>query len=102
MIATLVMDGKYCNGGMERLTGKVAVITGGSRGIGLGTARAFIARGARVVITGTREDTLAAAARELGDQAVPVRADVRSYQDVEATMADAVRRLGGIDVVVNN
>ncbi len=87
---------------MSTLAGKVAIVTGGSRGIGLAVARAFIAGGARVVVTGTNEQTLAAAARSLGDAAIPVRADVRRYADVEALMQAASAQAGGFDILVNN
>jgi NAD(P)-dependent dehydrogenase (short-subunit alcohol dehydrogenase family) len=87
---------------MSTLAGKVAIVTGGSRGIGLAVASALIARGARVVVTGTNEQTLAAAARSLGDAAIPVRADVRRYADVEALMQAASVQAGGFDILVNN
>ncbi len=57
---------------MNRLQGKVAVITGGSSGIGLATARLFVEHGARVVITGRRQDTLDAALAEIGDGAMAI------------------------------
>ena len=87
---------------MSTLDGKVAIVTGGSRGIGLAIARALIARGARVLITGTNERTIGAAARELGEAATPVRADVRRYADVEALMQVASGQAGGLDILVNN
>ncbi len=86
----------------DQLAGKVAVVTGGSRGIGLEIARAFLARGARVVIAGTSESTLADAARELGAGVFPVRADVRHYDEVERLIAGAAEQFGGLDVLVNN
>jgi len=89
------------------ITDKVAVVTGGSRGIGLATARAFLQRGARVAITATSETTLRAATDELekitGSSAVlAVRADVRSHSDVEQAFSAVAGRFGGIDIVVNN
>jgi NAD(P)-dependent dehydrogenase (short-subunit alcohol dehydrogenase family) len=60
-------------GNVERFAGKVAVITGGASGIGLATARRFVAEGARVVIGDVNADALAAAAKELGASAAAVR-----------------------------
>ena len=92
---------------MLTLTGKAAVVTGGSRGIGLAIARAIVARGGSVMITGTKEQTLADASRELeaaarGGSVMAQRADVRAYEDVERGLQAAVSRFGGIDVLVNN
>jgi len=89
------------------ITDKVAVVTGGSRGIGFATARALLQRGARVAIAATSDVTLREAADELekisGSAAVlAVRADVRSAADVEQAFSTVARHFGGIDVVVNN
>ena len=89
------------------ITDKVAVVTGGSRGIGLATARTLLQRGARVAITATSDTTLRTATDEQdkisGNSAVmAVRADVRSYADVEQAFSSVAQRFGGIDVVVNN
>jgi len=86
---------------------KVAVVTGGSRGIGLATARTLLQRGARVAIMATSDTTLRSATDELdtisGNAAVmALRADVRSYADVEQAFSSVAQRFGGIDVVVNN
>jgi NAD(P)-dependent dehydrogenase (short-subunit alcohol dehydrogenase family) len=59
-----------------RLQGKTALITGGNSGIGLATARLFVAQGARVAITGRNKTTLAAAAKELGKNLLAFQADV--------------------------
>ena len=58
-----------------RLTNKTALITGGNSGIGLETARVFVAEGAKVIITGRNQATLEAAAKELGPNALAVVAD---------------------------
>ena len=92
---------------MEQLTGKAAVVTGGSRGIGLAIARAILDRGASVMIAGTNERRLADASRESGAAArggsvIAQLADVRKYGDVEAMLKSAASRFGGIDVLVNN
>jgi NAD(P)-dependent dehydrogenase (short-subunit alcohol dehydrogenase family) len=88
-------------------TGRVAFVSGGSRGIGLATARALIEIGARVAITATSDDTLRAGAAELErvagrDAVLPIRADVRRQEEVEQAIDTAVRRFGGLDVLVNN
>lgn len=87
---------------MGRLEGKVAVVTGGSSGIGLTTARAFVAEGARVVITGTNEARLQTAVAELGDAARPFVGDVRQLADLDALAAFAGRTFGSVDVVFAN
>ena len=91
---------------MESLNGKVALVTGGSRGIGLAIARALVAGGARVTVTGRNEAHLSAA-RPLIEKAGPgavetVRADVRQYDEVEHAVAAAVARFGGLDILINN
>ena len=91
---------------MSSLAGQVAVVTGGSRGIGLAVARALLQQGAAVAVTGTNESRLEAAARELqapgGDRVAPVRADVRNHADVEALFASVVSKFGGVDILINN
>ena len=87
---------------MQALDGKVAVVTGGSRGIGLAIARAFVDQGARVVIAGTNDARVSQVARDLGPLVTAVRADVRVYPDVERLMNVAVDRVGGLDILVNN
>ena len=67
-----------------RLKGKTALITGGNSGIGLATAKLFVAEGARVVITGRNKETLDAAAKELGPNALAV---VAAATDIAATDA---------------
>ena len=60
----------------QRFVGRVAVIIGGNSGIGLATAKAFAAEGARVVITGRHPDTLRAAVQEIGREAIAYRSDI--------------------------
>ena len=86
------------------LSGKVAVVTGGSRGIGLATARTLLEQGASVAITGLAQSHLDAAGEALGaaGRLLPIRADVRKYGDVERALADASAKFGGIDVLINN
>jgi len=67
---------------MSKLNNKVAVVTGGSSGIGLATARRFIAEGAQVVITGRNQQTLDTAVAELGNRATDIRGDVANLRDL--------------------
>jgi NAD(P)-dependent dehydrogenase (short-subunit alcohol dehydrogenase family) len=92
----------YCNGAMPTLDGKVALVTGGARGIGFATAKALIASGARVVISATSEGPATQAAKELGGSVVGVRADVRSDDDVARMFERVVSAFGGLDILVNN
>ena len=92
---------------MSSLKGKVAFITGGSRGIGLAIARALLAEGASVAITGTNAGHLDAAERELGvngggDRVLALRADVRRYEEVERALSSVSERFGGVDILINN
>jgi 3-oxoacyl-[acyl-carrier protein] reductase len=92
---------------MSTLSGKVAVVTGGSRGIGLAVARALAQRCAAVAITGTESARLASAARELEDeegqpQIISVQADVRRHDDMERVFASVASETGGVDILVNN
>jgi NAD(P)-dependent dehydrogenase (short-subunit alcohol dehydrogenase family) len=85
----------------------VAVVTGGSRGIGLATASALLERGATVAITGTDEDRLekaraALAATGRGDRVRAFAADVRDAQSIARTFSAIVDEFGGLDVLVNN
>src|SRR5438128_3720697 len=91
---------------METLKGKVAFVTGGSRGIGLAIARALVGEGARVAITGRNEAHLSAARPRIegaGPGSVEtLRADVRNYGEVERAIAATAARFGGLDILINN
>jgi len=90
------------------LTGKVAIVTGGSRGLGLATAHALIAEGANVVVCARGADALKHAAASLqraaasGARAAMAVADVSTEAGVTSVVDAAVREFGGIDVLVNN
>jgi NADP-dependent 3-hydroxy acid dehydrogenase YdfG len=84
------------------LGGKVAAVTGASRGIGLATAHALAARGMRIAMLARDRETLHAAAAPLGDAAVALAVDVADPGAVQAAFADIDRRLGRLDVLVNN
>lgn len=91
---------------MHSLDGKVALVTGGSRGIGLAIARALGRESANVAITGRDPAHLASARRELeaaGPAAVEtLQADVRRYEETARAIQGVVSRFGGLDVLVNN
>ncbi len=85
-----------------RLDGKVALITGGSRGIGLGCAKAMAAAGARVMITSRKAESCEAAAREIGNGAKWVAGHVGDAAQREACIDATLAAFGKIDVLVNN
>jgi len=87
-----------------KLEGRVAVITGGSRGIGRAIAEAFLAEGARVVINGRSPDKGARTLAELnaGDAAFFIAADVTRQAEVEGLITGAIERYGRVDILVNN
>lgn len=90
---------------MAGLEGKVAVVTGGSSGIGRATAIALAAEGAAVAIVGRNQaalDEVAGVIRTAGGQALPRAADVRDEHAIAKLMDDAVREFGRVDIMVNN
>src|SRR6201993_4759108 len=89
-------------GGIMKLTGKKALITGGNSGIGLATARIFIAEGAQVAITGRHQTTLDEAIAELGSNARSYRADVTVADDRKRLFADLAKDFGKLDIVFAN
>lgn len=86
----------------QRLSGKTALITGGSSGIGLATARLFLEHGARVAITGRDEATLADARKALGNDVLAIRSDASRVADIEQLMAQLAARWGHLDVLFVN
>ena len=91
----------------EKLDSKIALITGGSKGIGLAIAKSLLSEGASVVICGRGAAALEAAAMELANvhgeaRVAAIRADVSKLEDVRALMAAVKNRFGGLDILVNN
>lgn len=84
------------------LTGKTALITGGSSGIGLATAQRFQAEGARVAITGTDAQKLAAARQEIGGDTIAIRADVRNVAELRSMALEVGALLGKLDILFAN
>ena len=89
---------RYCS----RLEGKIALITGGTTGIGLATAKRFVNEGAYVFITGRREAELASAAREIGKNVTAVKGDVSNLDDLDRLFANIKQQKGTLDVVFAN
>jgi NAD(P)-dependent dehydrogenase (short-subunit alcohol dehydrogenase family) len=85
-----------------KLEGKVAVITGGSSGIGLGIAKKFAAEGAKVAITGRNQATIDQALRQIGHHAIGVRGDVAKLDDLNRIYQTIEREVGKIDTLVAN
>lgn len=84
------------------LTGKVAIVTGGTSGIGLASVRRFVEEGAKVAIADISDEPGAALAAELGDAALYVHTDVTDEAAIEALVATTVDRFGRLDVIYNN
>ena len=87
---------------MGKLDGKIALVTGGNSGIGLATAKRFVAEGAHVFITGRREPELAVVAKEIGRQVTAVQGDVANLVDLDRLFARIEREQGRLDVVFAN
>jgi NAD(P)-dependent dehydrogenase (short-subunit alcohol dehydrogenase family) len=85
-----------------RLAGKVAIITGASRGLGPVMAKLFVAEGASVLLAARREDLVRQTAAACGPDAVAIRADVTNEDEVVAMVARAVSTFGHVDVMCNN
>ena len=85
-----------------RLANKTALITGGNSGIGLATAKLFVAEGAKVVITGRNQATLDAAAKELGPNALAVVADATDIAATEAAIRKGAEKFGKYDILFAN
>ena len=86
----------------KKLEGKVALVTGGSSGIGLASAQEFAAQGATVFITGRRQEELDAALDLIGSKATAIRGDVANLDDLDRVFAEIKAKAGHLDVVFAN
>ena len=84
------------------LSGKAALITGASRGIGASAARVFAAAGANVVLVSRGERAIVDLAQEIGGRAMPLAADVANYAEMAGAVNAAVEEFGGLDILINN
>jgi NAD(P)-dependent dehydrogenase (short-subunit alcohol dehydrogenase family) len=87
---------------MAKLTGKVALVTGGNSGMGLATAKLFAAEGAKVVITGRRQDALDEAAKTVGHSVLAVQGDVSKMADLDRLFATIENKFGHLDILFAN
>jgi NAD(P)-dependent dehydrogenase (short-subunit alcohol dehydrogenase family) len=87
---------------LNKLEGKVAVVTGGNSGIGLATAKRFVAEGAHVFITGRRQNELETAALEIGRNVTPVQGDVSKLADIDRLFATVREQKGRVDILFAN
>jgi NAD(P)-dependent dehydrogenase (short-subunit alcohol dehydrogenase family) len=85
-----------------KLDGKIALVTGGTSGIGLATAKRFVAEGAYVFITGRREKELASAVKSIGGSVTGVQGDVSQIADLEQLFAQIKQEKGRLDIVFAN
>jgi len=89
---------------MDTLNGKIAIVTGGTRGIGRAIAERLVSEGAKVAVCGRKSDAAERAAKELGGagKAFGMAADIRNVDAVRAFFAAVDREFGGLDILVNN
>ncbi|PLW75941.1 L-iditol 2-dehydrogenase [Cohaesibacter celericrescens] len=87
---------------MKRLEGKTALITGAARGIGFAFAKKYASEGAQVAIADIDIERAHNAAVEIGDAAVAIKMDVTSQNSIDAAVAEAVEKMGRIDILINN
>jgi NAD(P)-dependent dehydrogenase (short-subunit alcohol dehydrogenase family) len=85
-----------------RLAGKTALITGAARGIGYEFARAYIAEGATVALADINAEAVAKAAAALGPQAIGIQMDVTNQTSIDAGFAQAIEKMGKLDILINN
>jgi NAD(P)-dependent dehydrogenase (short-subunit alcohol dehydrogenase family) len=87
---------------MNKLEGKIAFVTGGTSGIGLATAKRFVAEGAYVFITGRRQTELDAAVKEIGENVMGIQSDVSNLADLDRLFATIEQKQGHLDVIFAN
>ena len=90
---------------MDRLKGKVAIVTGGNSGVGAATAAMFAREGAKVVISARRQaqlEEVAAKIRSEGGEVLPVVCDISKHEDAKRLVSETVKAYGKVDVLVNN
>src|SRR6267378_5962448 len=87
---------------MNKLEGKIALVTGGNSGVGLATAKRFVNEGAHVFITGRRDPELAAAAKAIGRNVTGVQGDASNLGDLDRLFAQIKREKGKLDIVFAN
>ena len=87
---------------MNKLAGKIALVTGGNSGIGLATAKRFVAEGATVFITGRRQKELDAAAREIGAGVIAIQGDIANLADLDRMFATIREHSGHLDILFAN
>lgn len=87
---------------MQQLSGKIALVTGGTSGIGLATAKELVAQGAQVFITGRRQKELDAAVAEVGASVTGIRADASVPADLDAVYAQIAKSAGRLDILFAN
>src|SRR6202035_90610 len=87
---------------MGKLTGKVALVTGGNGGIGLATAKRFVAEGATVFISARRQEQLYAVVRDIGDGVVAIQGDISNLADLDRIFATIREQSGRLDILFAN
>ena len=90
------------NTNTNKLSGKIALVTGGSSGIGLATAKRFVAEDAYVFITGRRQAELDAAVKEIGSNVTPIRSDIANLADLDRLFDTIKQQKGRLDVLFAN
>src|ERR1700745_1779165 len=86
----------------SKLSGKIALITGGSSGLGLATAKRFVAEGAYIFITGRRQPELDAAVKEIGSSVTAIRSDIANLRDLDHLFASIKAQKGRLDILFAN